>query len=209
MPKTTNKRKRLVQAAEKLFAQYGYRKVSIDEIVQNAGVAKGTFYLYFKNKDELYTHIIEHYYQKEIIAPVKECAEQEKDLRKRIYFDFITGIAYFRHRKILREIMLQNPNYFSENVTLETLLQKNIELMNILFARDSDKIRSDISLKEIAKIYALQVDLAFREKDEKHFWKQVENLAVIFIDGILSPHRWTKKPSSASILRKLKAKSIL
>ena len=49
------KRQALISEGERLFERYGYRKVTVEEIVAAAGVAKGTFYLYFKTKDALYT----------------------------------------------------------------------------------------------------------------------------------------------------------
>lgn len=47
------KRMRIVEAATEVFIQYGYRKANVDEVAERAGVAKGTIYLYFKNKAEL------------------------------------------------------------------------------------------------------------------------------------------------------------
>jgi AcrR family transcriptional regulator len=47
------KRKRIVEAATEVFIKHGYRKANVDEIAELAGVAKGTIYLYFKNKSEL------------------------------------------------------------------------------------------------------------------------------------------------------------
>ncbi|ASJ01434.1 TetR/AcrR family transcriptional regulator [Thermococcus gorgonarius] len=46
-------REKLVSAAMELFAKKGFDKTTVDEIVAKAGVAKGTFYLYFKSKDDL------------------------------------------------------------------------------------------------------------------------------------------------------------
>lgn len=46
-------REKLVAAAIELFARKGFDKTTVDEIVAEAGVAKGTFYLYFKSKDDL------------------------------------------------------------------------------------------------------------------------------------------------------------
>lgn len=47
------KRRRIVEAATEVFIRHGYRKASVDEVAQRAGVAKGTIYLYFRNKAEL------------------------------------------------------------------------------------------------------------------------------------------------------------
>ncbi len=46
-------REKLVRSAMELFAKKGFDKTTVDEIVARAGVAKGTFYLYFKSKDDL------------------------------------------------------------------------------------------------------------------------------------------------------------
>jgi AcrR family transcriptional regulator len=47
------KRRRIVEAATAMFIRHGYRKASIDEVAAEAGIAKGTVYLYFKTKTEL------------------------------------------------------------------------------------------------------------------------------------------------------------
>ena len=47
------KRLRIIQAATELFIRQGYRKTSMDEVARQAGVAKGTLYLYVKTKAEL------------------------------------------------------------------------------------------------------------------------------------------------------------
>lgn len=48
-----NKETRLLNTAFKLFTEKGIKNTSIQEIVDNADVAKGTFYLYFKDKYEI------------------------------------------------------------------------------------------------------------------------------------------------------------
>lgn len=47
------KEKKLLDTALKLFIEKGIKKTSIADIAKNAGIAKGTFYLYFKDKYEL------------------------------------------------------------------------------------------------------------------------------------------------------------
>lgn len=48
----------LLKAATKIFAKSGFDQTSIDDIVQCAGVAKGTFYYHYKSKDEVFLDII-------------------------------------------------------------------------------------------------------------------------------------------------------
>ena len=47
------KRANIALSAIKLFCEKGIQQTSIDEIAKSAEVAKGTIYLYFKNKEEI------------------------------------------------------------------------------------------------------------------------------------------------------------
>jgi AcrR family transcriptional regulator len=53
-----HKRKLIVQTAVKLFSQKPFHKVRLDDVASAAGVGKGTVYIYFKNKEELYYSLV-------------------------------------------------------------------------------------------------------------------------------------------------------
>lgn len=55
-----DKRGRIVEAAEKSFRLYGYKGTTMDQVAKLAGVAKGTIYTFFKNKEELFDEILEN-----------------------------------------------------------------------------------------------------------------------------------------------------
>lgn len=59
-----DKESRLLNTAFKLFTEKGIKDTSIQDIVDNANVAKGTFYLYFKDKYEIRDKVIADYSQK-------------------------------------------------------------------------------------------------------------------------------------------------
>ena len=54
------KRTSLLDTAFKLFTTQGVSKTSIAEISQKAGIAKGTFYLYFKDKYDIRNKLVSH-----------------------------------------------------------------------------------------------------------------------------------------------------
>jgi AcrR family transcriptional regulator len=56
-----DKRQRILDAARKRFRYYGVRKTTMQEIARDAGVAVGTLYLYFKDKDDLLVACTEEY----------------------------------------------------------------------------------------------------------------------------------------------------
>lgn len=65
----------ILRAAEMLFLENGYHKTTVADITKKAGVAAGTFYLYFPSKISLYQHLlldISHTIRKEIASRIKE-----------------------------------------------------------------------------------------------------------------------------------------
>lgn len=54
----TNIRTGIIKSAIKLFLQKGFFNTTVDEIARSAKIAKGTVYLYFKDKSEIYIEII-------------------------------------------------------------------------------------------------------------------------------------------------------
>src|SRR5215213_1510633 len=58
-PERSNKRERILSAAERVFARRGFFAARVSEIAKEAGVADGTIYLYFKSKDDLLISLFE------------------------------------------------------------------------------------------------------------------------------------------------------
>lgn len=56
--KKLEKRERIKAAALRLFTTRGFEGTSIDEIVDESDVAKGTFYLYFSGKEEILSEVV-------------------------------------------------------------------------------------------------------------------------------------------------------
>lgn len=56
---TGDKRESILEAALSRFGRYGYRRTSMEEIARDAEIAKGTIYLYFSSKDELFAALTE------------------------------------------------------------------------------------------------------------------------------------------------------
>lgn len=52
-------RGRILAAAERVFAEQGYHDASIVRITEEAGVAQGTFYIYFPGKKELFDELVD------------------------------------------------------------------------------------------------------------------------------------------------------
>lgn len=55
------KRDGILRAAVAEFAEHGYQRASINNIVKRLGIAKGSLYQYFANKEALFLHVFDHF----------------------------------------------------------------------------------------------------------------------------------------------------
>jgi len=62
--KAAETRNKIYKCAEQLFTKYGFDDVSVDAIVEMAGVSKGSFYVHFESKDSLIAFLIADYVKK-------------------------------------------------------------------------------------------------------------------------------------------------
>ncbi|GAB4516617.1 MAG: hypothetical protein Tsb0020_35260 [Haliangiales bacterium] len=58
--KSDDKRAAILDAAVSLFSHYGYRRTSVEDVAKEAGIAKGTVYLYYRNKQALFGAVCGH-----------------------------------------------------------------------------------------------------------------------------------------------------
>jgi len=57
---TEYRRTEIIDAARSVFARSGFALAIMDEIAKEAGIAKGTIYLYFRSKTEVYKAVLDH-----------------------------------------------------------------------------------------------------------------------------------------------------
>ncbi|WP_164985285.1 TetR/AcrR family transcriptional regulator [Ammoniphilus sp. CFH 90114] len=70
------RRLEIIQAAANLFSVKGYEKTAVNDIIQDIGVAKGTFYHYFNSKEEIADAVIQMVIQ-ESIPVLREIERKE------------------------------------------------------------------------------------------------------------------------------------
>lgn len=88
----------LLKIGKKLLLQYGIKKTTVDDIVAEAKIAKGTFYLYFKSKEDFFYQLILEINQRFFcLAEKTVCENIDKDLKGavRIFLKI-----FFKHRNL-------------------------------------------------------------------------------------------------------------
>jgi AcrR family transcriptional regulator len=74
----------LLDAAVAVFARYGYRKASMDEVARAAGVSRQGLYLQFAGKEELFRKALEHSLSTQLSAAAAALARSQDGLEARL-----------------------------------------------------------------------------------------------------------------------------
>jgi TetR/AcrR family transcriptional regulator, transcriptional repressor for nem operon len=96
MPRTSDAKVRLLEAAIDLIWRQSYGSVSVDDICQAAGVKKGSFYHFFKSKTELVRAAIEHHWDVELRPAMDDIFRPTRPARER----FETLFAYVFEKQV-------------------------------------------------------------------------------------------------------------
>jgi len=135
-----SRRKLILKSARALFFKKGFHKVTVDEIAKIAELGKGSIYLYFNSKEEIYAQIllndIENLYQ--LVSPVFEKRGSTMDLLEefsRIYVDFFLNegelfrilIAYMVHPDQMNLTKELNSKILEANARSVSIIGKILE----------------------------------------------------------------------------------
>jgi AcrR family transcriptional regulator len=77
LPKS-ERRQQILTVARDVFARRGYHQTTIDDIALQAGVARGTFYLYFEDKRAVFSDLIDRFASQLSMAIVRIVTDDEK-----------------------------------------------------------------------------------------------------------------------------------
>ncbi|CEO10553.1 TetR family transcriptional regulator [[Clostridium] sordellii] len=183
------KQLRIINSAIEEFANKGYKRATVDNIVSKAGISKGSIFQYFKNKERLYLYICD--YQIKIITDevFKQKENNENDFFK----------LYKQASRVKFEILKKNPYIFKFFKTLylddsqvaqkwlENILKNKDQLvLNFIGDYDKSKFRDDIDIDMAIKTIELTFDglsmkwmdkLSYEnyESDLKSLFEEVEN----------------------------------
>lgn len=124
-------KKKILQAALTVFSEKGYHSTTVQEIAQRANIAKGTVYLYFPTKQDLFTSLLNFAFLL-IGQAVRAKNRGVLDARQRLQNILEVTLALFLERKLLFRLILQQ--IFSwgergEEVTREWR-QRTIQLLS-------------------------------------------------------------------------------
>ena len=106
----------ILRAAIKVFARSGFFNSKVADVAREAGVADGTVYLYFKNKDDILVSIFNHVMDQALGAGRKRLAEvsDPRDKLKRIVHAHLDWLGRDRDVAVVFQIELRSSTKFME-----------------------------------------------------------------------------------------------
>ena len=99
-------KKRLHDAANKSLLENGVRKTTVDELVQKVGIPKGTFYLFYKSKEELLFEVILEYHEIIENKMLMKCRKAGNSLSADKLADIVTDGILGSMNSCLKTIMV-------------------------------------------------------------------------------------------------------
>jgi AcrR family transcriptional regulator len=104
------RRRQIVDAAIEVFADKGYRVASIADIIAQAGVARGTFYLYFQSKEQAFNAALDRFHQLFQDMARKETARNYSNplaLEARLREALLDWLRFLLHHRQLTKIVFR------------------------------------------------------------------------------------------------------
>ncbi|QKF85336.1 multidrug efflux system CmeABC transcriptional regulator, TetR family [Campylobacter blaseri] len=128
--KTKDRFKKIVNSASELFLQNGYKKTSLNDIVEKSGGSLSTIYEYFGNKEGLFKAIIINGIEN-FTQDIEENIKVDSNLNLEEYL-FKFGQIY------LTLVLSKNSILFHRLILNEAFLQKNSNMRNIFCSKLSE-----------------------------------------------------------------------
>ena len=155
--KTKQTKKKIVSAAWKLFYEQGYDDTTIDDIVEESGTSKGSFYHYFEGKDALLSSLSFLFDEKyEELMPTMD--ESMHSIEKLLYlnrelFGMIENTVSLEllARLFSTQLVTKGEKHLMDHNRVYYRVLRSI----ILQGQEKGEIRDDVTVNEIAKVYAM------------------------------------------------------
>jgi AcrR family transcriptional regulator len=106
------RREMILEAAKKRFQRFGYSKTTMDEIAGDAGISKGTIYLYFENKEDIFNELL-----------ASEALEMERYLYRKVKDE----------ASVLRQLELIFTgalDYLERHPFLDSILSRDVDMVS-------------------------------------------------------------------------------
>lgn len=109
------RRAAILRTAARLFANEGYAECEMERVAAESGIAKGTLYLYFRSKEELFCACVDEG-MKSLQTSVQSAADGLKDPLQKVSSGILAYLLFFEQHPELVELLIQERASFHDRV---------------------------------------------------------------------------------------------
>ncbi len=189
--KKNNKYKRILESAVRVFAQYGFYQSTISQIAKEAGVADGTIYLYFINKDDILVQSFS-YKIKQVFEQFKKEVEKGQTAKDKLINLIRHHLKVFQGDRDLA-VLYQTETHQNKRLAEELIKDMSKMYLDIISeiveqGQQEGSIRKDLYMGLVKRIIIGSVDEVINtwlHSDGKYdLVSMADPLVELFIQGI-------------------------
>ena len=184
------RRQEIIAAAQRRFEKQGYTKTAVESIIQDVGIAKGTFYYYFRSKQDILRAIVENIIL-ELEAYFSSIVKSEELTVMQKLYEMFAGCK----KQELIQLSIMETVHLPENRELQE--QLNVESIKLIAPLITDVLRQGYSeglFKKKVSLESVQIFLAgiqfildsglfdWTNKQRTVFLREVQNLFESMVD---------------------------
>jgi TetR/AcrR family fatty acid metabolism transcriptional regulator len=188
----TDKRERILRAAIRVFARKGFYSTRVSEIAKAAGVADGTIYLYFKNKDDVLISIFQDRITK-LLEVLGAAIAEQKSFEQKVQAIVEVQLGLLGDSRELAEVITVNLRQSSRLLKQygAPLFGRYLETLASVFEEGQAQglVRSDLSPRVLARalwgsLDAIALGWALGGGDDNTLKRGGQQVIATFLDGV-------------------------
>lgn len=173
----------IVEEADKLFCQYGFKSVTMDDIAKHLGMSKKTIYQHFSDKDELVNILIREKLANQDCAS-NACALNAENAVQEIFFAIVNIHALLTgmNPKLFYDLQKYHPKAW---LSFKDFKEKNLRtaiLTNLERGINEELYRPEIKKDILTQMRLEQVDLLFSHQHGSYTMNNKYNIAQVMIE---------------------------
>ena len=183
----------LFQAALKVFAEYGFKKTTIEDIADELGVGKSSLYFYIEDKRDLYDKAVAYgfgLWQNR----VREAVAAETDAARQFTVMAHKALEYLTNDKYLRNILKRDPSLFPLHPSKDPYSEINrasLDMLKAVLRRGIDsgvfrEVDIDTTAPLLFSIYVLLIQKAYMFPEGDFSGALFESGIDLILRGLLS-----------------------
>ena len=184
---------RILEAALRTFARYGFKKTTLEDIAGELGMTKGNLYLYVKDKRDLYERSVSHAFR-EWQERVAGDMEGKKDVVVRFRVMCVKAYQYLSLNEDLQSVVLRDPTIFTLSPGEDRFYSVNVAAVEMIKRLLEQGIREErfrkVDVESMAEflfsIYIMFILRSYLKSEGKPVEAIFEAAVDLMINGLLS-----------------------